>query len=94
MTAISPTLQGTALVRSGGIDRSVQIKGVFLDEADLIYEISDRMVTGNPLIEGNTAVIGSTLAQDMGLESGDNFNLLLPNGGTVRLLVGGAFDLQ
>ena len=94
VTAISPTLQGTALVRSGGVDRSVQIKGVFLDDADPVYEISDRMVSGKPLIEGNTAVIGSTLAEDMGLETGDSFNLLLPNGGTVRLLVGGAFDLQ
>lgn len=94
ITAVSPTLQGTALVRSGGTDRSVQIKGIFLEEADLIYDIRSRMVEGNPLVEGNTIIIGSKLAEDLDLGEGDNISLLLPNGGNVRLLVGGTFDLQ
>lgn len=94
VTAISPTLQGTALVRSGGTDKSVQIKGILLEQADLIYEISDRMVEGNPVAEGNTILIGTKLATDLGIRPGGNLNLLLPNGESVRLLVGGTFDLQ
>jgi lipoprotein-releasing system permease protein len=94
VTAISPTLQGTALVRSGGTDKSVQIKGVFFEQADLIYEISSRMVEGSPVAEGNTILIGTKLATDLGLRPGGNLNLLLPNGDSVRLLVGGTFDLQ
>ena len=94
VTAISPTLQGTALIRSGGTDRSIQIKGVLLEDADLIYDISERIVSGNPSAEGNSVLIGTGLASDLGVESGGNVNLLLPNGETVRLLVGGIFDLQ
>ncbi len=94
VTAISPTLQGTALIRSGGTDRSVQIKGIILEEADRIYDISSGMVAGSAIVEGNTVVIGMTLAKDLGIEEGDNINLLLPSGGTVRLQTGGIFDLR
>lgn len=94
VTAISPTFQGTSLIRSGGTDRSVQIKGVLLEDADQIYEITSRMVSGNPLLDGNTAIIGTSLSKDLGLEEGDIFNMLLPTGGTVRLIVGGIFDLK
>lgn len=94
VTAVSPTLQGTALIRSGGIDRSIQIKGVQFESADLIYDISSRMVDGNPLVEGNSIVIGKTLAKDIDVKIGRTINVLLPNGETVRLIVGGTFDLQ
>jgi lipoprotein-releasing system permease protein len=93
-TAVSPTLQGTALIRSGGTDRSIQIKGVLLEDADLIYDISARTVSGNPVAEGNSILVGTTLAADLGVGAGGNVNLLLPNGETVSLIVGGIFDLQ
>lgn len=94
VTAVSPTLQGTALIRSGGMDKSIQIKGVFYDDADSIYDISTRIVDGNPMVEGNTILMGKTLASDLGVQTGDSVNLLLPNSGTVRLIVGGTFDLE
>jgi lipoprotein-releasing system permease protein len=94
VTAVSPTLQGTALIRSGGMDKSVQIKGIFFEQADSIYDISPRMVDGNPTVEGNTILMGKSLSEDLGVQSGDSVNLLLPNSGTVRLIVGGTFDLQ
>ncbi|NCC42797.1 MAG: hypothetical protein EOM18_04275 [Clostridia bacterium] len=56
VTAVSPTLQGTALVRSGGIDRSIQIKGVNFASADSIYDISSRIVDGIPSAEGNSMI--------------------------------------
>ena len=94
VTAISPTLQGTSLIRSRGANRSVQIKGVFLEDADRIYDVSSRMVSGNPIIEGNTTLIGTSLAEDLNVEEGDIMNLILPTGSTVQLFVGGIFDLQ
>ena len=94
VTAVSPTLQGTALIRSGGMDKSVQIKGIFFEQADSIYDISPRMVDGNPTVEGNTIMMGKTLSEDLGVQTGDSVNLLLPNSGSVRLIVGGTFDLQ
>lgn len=94
VTSVSPTLQGTALIRSGGMDKSVQIKGIFFQQADSIYDISPRMIDGNPMVEGNTILMGNILSENLGVETGDSVNLLLPNSGTVRLIVGGIFDLQ
>lgn len=94
VTALSPVLQGTALIQSGGEDRSVQIKGVLFSRADPIYEISGRIVDGVAAAEGNTILIGAKLAEDLGVSPGGSVNLLLPSGEAVRLLVGGTFDLE
>ncbi|NCB41323.1 MAG: ABC transporter permease [Clostridia bacterium] len=94
VTAVSPTLQGTALVRSGGINRSIQIKGVIFDAADSIYDVSSRIVEGTPSVEGNNILIGKVLAEDLDVAVGGSVNVLLPNGENVRLIVSGTFDLQ
>jgi len=92
--AVSPTVQGTGLVRSSGKNKSVQIKGIQFENADKIYAISTNMVSGNPAISGNTILIGTTLADELGISEGGFMNILIPNGETVQMLVGGIFDLQ
>ncbi len=92
--AISPVIQGTALVRSSGNSNSVQVKGIRLDEADKIYDISPRIIEGEPYLEGNSILVGNKLSDDLGLEAGDSISLLTPKGETVRLIVGGIFDLK
>lgn len=92
--AISPVLLGTGLVRSSGKDKSVQIKGIDLTQADPIYEISPRLVSGTPSVEGNNVLIGTKLAENLGLKIGDNVTFLLPSGNSVQLFVSGIFDLQ
>lgn len=92
--AVSPTVQGTGLVRSSGKNKSVQIKGIQFDKADEIYAISTGLVSGQASLSGNTILIGTTLAQDLGISTGGYFNLLLPNGGSVQMIVGGIFDLN
>lgn len=92
--AISPTVQGNGLVRSSGKNKSVQIKGIQFENADKIYSISSNMVSGNPALSGNTILIGTTLAEQLGISEGGFLNILIPNGETVQMLVGGIFDLQ
>jgi len=92
--AVSPVLSGNALVRSTGKDRSVQIKGIQMKQADPIYGISSRMVEGTAQVEANSLLIGKSLADDMGLGSGDSIDLLTPSGQPVRFFVGGIFDLE
>ena len=92
--AASPLLQGTGLIRSSGKDKSVQIKGIDLNAADAIYEITPRLVEGSSTVEGNNILIGTKLAEDLGISPGGNLALLLPNGQSVDLLVSGIFDLE
>lgn len=92
--AISPALQGTALIRSAGKNKSVQIKGISLADADPIYEISPRLTEGTANVEGNNILIGTKLSTDLGIKPGDSVSLLLPSGDSVQLLVSGIFDLE
>jgi lipoprotein-releasing system permease protein len=94
VTAVSPVVQGTALVRSSGRNNSVQVKGVQLENADRIYDISSRMIAGSPDLEGNGILIGTKLSEDLGVDSGGSVSLLTPKGETVRLIVNGIFDLK
>ena len=94
ITALSPSVQGTAFLRSGGKDRSIQIKGVDLQKADAIYEVSTRLTEGSPSLDGSYVLIGTVLAHDLDLAVGDGLNVLLPSGENTRLLVGGIFDLE
>lgn len=94
ITALSPSVQGTAFIRSGGKDRSVQMKGIDLQKADTIYEISGRLAEGVASLDGSNVLIGTDLAKDLDLVAGDGLNILLPNGESTRLLISGIFDLE
>lgn len=92
--AISPTIQGTALLRSSGKNQSVQVKGIQIENADHIYDISSRISEGEPIVEGNTILIGTTLSENLGIGAGDAVSLLTPKGEAVSFIVGGVFDLE
>jgi lipoprotein-releasing system permease protein len=94
ITVVSPALQGTAIIRSSGKTVPVQVKGIQLDKGDQIYNITQRLISGNPALEGNNIFIGTSMAKDLGLIVGSGLNLLLPNGSTAQMIVGGIFDLQ
>lgn len=91
---ISPVVQGTALIRSAGKNQSVQVRGIRLEEADQIYDITGRITEGEPYVEGNSILIGTKLSETLGTGSGNEINLLTPKGETVRLMIGGVFDLE
>ena len=94
VTAVSPAVQGTGLIRSSGKSFSVQIKGIQLEDADQIYDISSRILQGTGELSGNGLLIGTDLAKEMGVSPGGPISLLLPNGETVQMLVIGIFDLE
>jgi len=94
ITAISPVIQGTALIRSAGKNQSILVKGIQLEHADKIYEITKRLTVGEPVIEGNNILIGTKLSENLGIEDGGVVSLLTPKGETVRFIVGGVFDLE
>jgi len=94
ITAISPVIQGTALIRSAGKNQSIQVKGIQLENADKIYEITKRLTVGDPVIEGNNILIGTKLSENLGIGAGSVVSLLTPKGETVRFIVGGVFDLE
>jgi lipoprotein-releasing system permease protein len=91
---ISPVVQGTALIRSSGRNQSVQIKGILMEDADQIYDIVQRLTEGEPSVEGNSILIGTKLSENLGVGKDSVISLLTPKGETVRLMIGGVFDLE
>jgi lipoprotein-releasing system permease protein len=94
VTAASPTVMGTAIIKGAGKDLSVLIKGIRLEDGDRIYDISSRLKTGDPAVGGNTILIGVKLSEDLGIKAGSTISLITPKGESVRFIVGGIFDLQ
>ncbi len=94
VTVVSPALQGTAIIKSSGKTVPVQVKGIQLDNGDKIYNVKSRLISGNPILDGNNIFIGKSLADDLGITVGSGLNLILPGGSTAQMIISGIFDLQ
>jgi lipoprotein-releasing system permease protein len=93
-TAISPVLDGNGFLVKGGEDTSVLLRGVELDRANAIYQISERIIQGNDILEGNQILIGKELAEDFKLNPGDVVLIALANNVRERFSIQGIFDFE
>ena len=93
-TAISPVLDGNGFLVKGGEDTSILLRGVELERANAIYQISARIISGNDLLEGNQIIIGKDLAEDFKLKVGDVVVIALANNVRERFNVQGIFDFE
>ncbi len=93
-TAISPVLDGNGFLVKGGEDTSVLLRGVELDRANAIYQISERIIKGSDILEGNQIIIGKELAEDFKLNPGDVVLIALANNVRERFSIQGIFDFE
>jgi len=93
-TAISPVLDGNGFLVKGGEDTSILLRGVELDRANRIYQISERIIKGNDVLEGNQILIGKELAEDFKLNVGDVALVALANNVRERFSIQGIFDFE
>lgn len=66
----SASVDGNAFLRRAEKDTSLLVKGIELERADSIYQIKNRMVSGNANISANQVLIGKDLANDYNIEAG------------------------
>ena len=71
VSAVSPMVSGPALARRGEATRSVALSGVELDRYDRIVGLRDKLVAGAFRMGPGEALIGKTLAEDLGVRVGD-----------------------
>jgi len=93
-TAISPVLDGNGFLVKGGEDTPVLLRGIELERANEIYQISERIIKGNDILEGNQIIIGKELAEDFKLNVGNMVLIALPNNVRERFNVQGIFDFE
>lgn len=71
VAAVSPMVSGPALARRGEATRSVALSGVDLERYDRIVGLRDKLVAGAFRMGPGEALIGKTLAEDLGVRVGD-----------------------
>ena len=94
ISAVSPSVVGTALYNQGESSTSLVVKGIDLELADEIYNLKSRIAQGESDIDSNRVLIGTSFANEFNLTPGDLINLSLPGGSTQSFIVGGIFDLE
>ena len=94
ISAVSPSVVGTALYIQGESSTSLVVKGIDLELADEIYDLKSRIAQGESDIDSNRVLIGTSFANEFNLTPGDLINLSLPGGSTQSFIVGGIFDLE
>ncbi|KAB3539016.1 ABC transporter permease [Alkaliphilus pronyensis] len=91
---ISPAVIGAGFISKGGINKSVVIRGLNINEGDKIYDITRRVIKGEGLSGSNNILIGSSLANDLDISINDIVNITTNNGNQDLYNIQGIFDLE
>jgi lipoprotein-releasing system permease protein len=75
VTAVSPMVSGAALAQRGDATRSVAVQGIELARYDRVVKLSAKLVAGVARLGPGEAIVGHTLASDLGLRLGDRLTL-------------------
>jgi lipoprotein-releasing system permease protein len=97
VVAAAPSLAGTALVEFGGKTKSVDLRGVEVTAQDKVTPIHQYVKAGHLRdldITGDAIVLGSGIAQDLGLHVGDTVHTAAPGGKPLDLKVVAIFEAE
>lgn len=91
--AVSPKVSGPGLALHGEASSSVVIQGVQAETWDAIVPIARHVVAGRFVLDARDALLGSALAEDLGVNVGDRVRLETAGGRGELFAVRGIFDL-
>ncbi len=93
VTAVAPTILGSALAVRGDASRAITLSGVEPDSYFKIVRIPDYVVAGEPRLTSEDIIIGIELAKDLGAVVGDKLNIQAASGANRVLTISGLVDL-
>ena len=93
VTAVSPVVAGPAFGVRGAAVKSVAVLGIDPERYERIVHVSDYITAGAVRVGAGDALIGSKLAEDLGLRVGDKLRLDAGGDRTAVLNVAGIFQL-
>lgn len=93
ITAVSPVVEGQAILSAGGTQRGVQVTGVIPERQNRVVDIESKLTSGRYFgLRPGEIVIGYQIADDFGLKVGDRVRLSTSTGNTVTYRVAGVFN--
>jgi lipoprotein-releasing system permease protein len=93
VTAVSPTILGSALAVRGDASRAITLSGVEPDSYFRIVKVPDYIVAGVPRLSSEDIIVGIVLASDLGATVGDKLNIRAASGANRVLTISGLVDL-
>jgi lipoprotein-releasing system permease protein len=93
VTAVSPTMAGSALAVRGEASRAITMTGIEPTTYFKIVRLPDYIVAGQAAPSSEDIVVGTELAKDLGAALGDKLNVVAASGARRALRIVGIFDL-
>lgn len=91
--AVSPVVSGPAFASRGNSSKSVALLGVQADAYRRVVKMDNYMTRGRFDVTGTGALLGTDLAQDLGVTVGDKLRVTSADGRTETLDITGLFDM-
>lgn len=93
LVAVSPIVSGPALVQRGRASASVVLNGIDPQRYRQIVNFPEHMQEGEFVVDSDAVVIGSELAQDLGVGLGDRLRVQAADGRTTQVRINGVFNM-
>ena len=94
ITKIAPALDQPAFIIGDSKTRSVLLRGFEMTSADSIYDLTGRLAEGRLPVDGDEAIIGTILQDELGLEVGDSLEITIAAGKQKAYTITGIVDLK
>lgn len=91
--AVSPTVTGPAFAVRGDASQSISLVGIQPEQYARIVPLPEKIVTGTYRLTNTDILIGTELADDLGVQLGDKLRITTSSGGNLTLTISGTFDL-
>lgn len=93
VTAVSPAVTGPAFAIRGDASQAVSLVGIDPEQYAKIVPLPEKIVAGTFRMTNTDMLVGTQLADDLGVAVGDKLRLATAAGGNLTLTIAGIFDM-
>jgi lipoprotein-releasing system permease protein len=93
VSAVSPTVAGPAFVIRGDASQAISLIGIDPDQYTKIVPLPDKIIAGTYRMTNTDMLVGTQLADDLGVSLGDKLRVATAAGGNLTLTIAGIFDM-
>jgi lipoprotein-releasing system permease protein len=91
--AVSPTVTGPAFVIRGDANQAISLIGIDPEEYIKIVPVPEKLVAGTFRMTNTDMLVGTQLAEDLGVQLGDKLRVASAAGGNLTLTIAGILDM-
>lgn len=89
---VAPVVDGAAFILRGEANTGVSMRGIEPESYLKLIALKEKIIAGNANLSSTDIMIGSKLAKDLGVWTGDKLTLQAASGASSVLFVSGIFD--